>query len=157
MLEVNIQQVKDKRLRTFDYLIRKTFIKKIIYLTLEEASVKNLNRDCILTIRFTNSHEGKMLNTKYRNKKYATNVLTFSYETCPTVIADIVICLPVIYSECQRKKIGRLEHLAHMVVHGTLHALGYDHENPRDAQIMEKLEEKILELLGIDSPHIEKT
>ena len=105
-------------------------------------------------MRFTNSQEGKHLNQKYRNKKYATNVLTFSYEKSPNVIADIVICLPVIYAECRKYRVGRLEHLAHMLVHGTLHALGYDHERLKDASVMEKLEEKILKSQGIDSPYI---
>ena len=105
-------------------------------------------------MRFTNSQEGKHLNQKYRNKKYATNVLTFSYEKSPDIIADIVICLPVIYAECREYKVGRFEHLAHMLVHGTLHALGYDHDNLKDASVMEKLEEKILKSLGIDCPYI---
>ena len=105
-------------------------------------------------MRFTNSQEGKYLNQKYRNKKYATNVLTFSYEKSPNIIADLVICLPVIYAECRKYRVGRLEHLAHMLVHGTLHALGYDHERLKDASVMEKLEEKILKSLGIDAPYI---
>ena len=105
-------------------------------------------------MRFTNSQEGKYLNQKYRDKKYATNVLTFSYEKSPNIIADIVICLPVIYAECRKYRVGKFEHLAHMLVHGTLHAIGYDHERLKDASAMEKLEEKILKSLGIDSPYI---
>ena len=81
-------------------------------------------------------------------------MLTFSYEKTPNIIADIVICLPVIYAECKEYKVGRFEHLAHMLVHGTLHALGYDHESPEDASVMEKLEEKILKSQGINLPYI---
>ena len=110
--------------------------------------------DYFFLIRFTNSREGKYLNQKYRNKKYATNVLTFSYEKSPNIIADIVICLPVIYAECKKYRVGRFEHLTHMLVHGTLHAMGFDHESPKDASVMEKLEEKILKSQGIDSPYI---
>ena len=110
--------------------------------------------DYFFLVRFTNSQEGKYLNQKYRNKKYPTNVLTFSYEKSPNVIADIVICLPVLYAECREYKLGRVEHLTHMLVHGTLHALGYDHHSLKDASIMEKLEEKILKYQGIDSPYI---
>ena len=62
--------------------------------------------------------------------------------------------LPVIYAECRKYKVGRFEHLAHMLVHGTLHAMGYDHESRKDASVMEKLEEKILKSQGIDSPYI---
>ena len=63
----------------------------------------------------------------------------------------------MIYAECREYKVGRIEHLAHMLVHGTLHAMGYDHESRKDASVMEKLEEKILKSQGIDSPYIQKT
>ena len=126
----------------------------MVSLTVKKACLTDFTGDYFFLVRFTNSQEGKYLNQKYRNKKYATNVLTFSYEKSPNVIADIVICLPVIYAECREYKVGRVEHLAHMLVHGTLHALGYDHESPRDASVMEKLEEKILKSQGIDSPYI---
>ena len=81
-------------------------------------------------------------------------MLTFSYEKSPNIISDIVICLPVIYAECRKYRVGRFEHLTHMLVHGTLHALGYDHERLKDASVMEKLEEKILKSHGIDSPYM---
>ena len=60
----------------------------------------------------------------------------------------------MIYAECREYKVGRIDHLAHMLVHGTLHAMGYDHESLKDASVMEKLEEKILKSQGIDSPYI---
>ena len=63
----------------------------------------------------------------------------------------------MIYAECREYKVGRIEHLVHMLVHGTLHAMGYDHESRKDASVMEKLEEKILKSQGIDSPYIQKT
>jgi len=120
----------------------------------KKAALIDFTGDYIFLVRFTNSREGKYLNQKYRNKKYPTNVLTFSYEKTPNVIADIVICLPVLYAECREYKLGRFEHLTHMLVHGILHALGYDHQSLKDASIMEKLEEKILKYQGIDSPYI---
>ena len=121
---------------------------------MKNAALIDFTGDYFFLVRFTNSQEGKYLNQKYRNKKYATNVLTFSYEKAPNIIADIVICLPVIYAECKKYKVGRVERLTHMLVHGTLHAMGFDHESPKDASVMEKLEEKILKSQGIDSPYI---
>ena len=154
MIRIEVQQVQDKRLKNFNYLIKKKIIKELVSLTIKKACLIDFTGDYFFLVRFTNSQEGKYLNQKYRNKKYATNVLTFSYEKSPHIIADIVICLPVIYAECRKYRVGRLEHLAHMLVHGTLHALGYDHERLKDASVMEKLEEKILKSRGIDSPYI---
>tara|TARA_B100000963_G_scaffold346845_1_gene352541 strand:- start:6548 stop:6922 length:375 start_codon:yes stop_codon:yes gene_type:complete len=124
---------------------------------LNKAALNDFMGNYYLTVRFTNARESKLLNTKYRKKNYATNVLTFSYEKYPNVIADIVICLPIIYAECKEQNVGYLDHLTHMIIHGTLHAIGYDHECSNDALIMEKLEEKILNLLSISSPYAQKT
>ena len=154
MIRIEVQQIKDKRLKSFDYLLKKKNIQKLVDVTVKNAALIDFAGDYFFSIRFTNSREGKYLNQKYRNRKHATNVLTFSYEKSPNIIADIVICLPVIYAECRKYGVGRFEHLTHMLVHGTLHAMGFDHESPKDASVMEKLEEKILKSQGIDSPYI---
>ena len=153
MLEIEVQQVKDKRLKSYTTFITKRIIEKIISLTIEKAASKEFIGYSNFTVRFTNSSESRSLNGNYRKKNFATNVLTFSYEKWPNIIADIVICLPVIYTESEKNNISRFHHLTHMLVHGTLHAVGYDHEIPSDAKNMEKLEEKILRSLGIDSPY----
>ena len=103
-------------------MIKKKY-QKLVNLTVKNAALIDFTGDYFFLIRFTNSQEGKYLNQKYRNKKYATNVLTFSYEKSPNIIADIVfVCRDI--CRMQEYKVGRFEHLAHMLVHGTLHAMG---------------------------------
>lgn len=114
-----------------------------------------------LTIRFVDIDEGRMLNRNYRGKDYATNVLTFSYNENPNdhpanpdiTQADIILCTDVLQREAveQHKKLE--EHAAHLIVHGVLHAQGYDHENDEDANVMEALEVKILTTLGYSNPY----
>lgn len=107
-----------------------------------------------ITLRFVGTTEGRSLNQNFRKKDYATNVLTFAYQTEP-VIADLVFCTPVIRTEAREQGKSLTSHLAHMVVHGVLHARGMDHEIERDAQIMERLEIKILAELGYKNPYHE--
>ena len=107
MIRIEVQQVQDKRLKGFNYLIKKKY-QKISQSHCKKAALIDFTGDYFFLVRFTNSQEGKYLNQKYRNKKYATNVLTFSYEKSPNIIADIVICLPVIYAECRKYKWGDL-------------------------------------------------
>jgi len=110
-----------------------------------------------LTIRLVGAREGKMLNRTYRHKDYATNVLTFQYDSVPdgqsSLLADIVICTPVLKREAREQGKPYLHHAAHLVVHGTLHALGHDHLNARDADAMESLEKEILARLRIPNPY----
>jgi probable rRNA maturation factor len=108
-----------------------------------------------LTLRFVNAAEGKKLNRAFRNKDYATNVLTFPYERSRSFVeADIIFCLPVIQKEAKEQ--GKLPkaHLAHLVVHGCLHAQGYDHEVSKEAKKMESLETAILQKLGFANPYL---
>ncbi len=112
-----------------------------------------LERDAELTLRYVDAREGRKLNRDFRHKDYATNVLTFDYAHEPVVMADIVICVPVLRREAREQKKTFREHLAHLVVHGVLHAQGYDHERVRDAKVMEALEVEILAGLGIDDPY----
>ena len=108
----------------------------------------------LVTLRFVNTAEGKKLNLAFRQKDYATNVLTFAYELSKNVlVTDIIFCLPVLQKEAKEQSKSLKAHLAHLVVHGCLHAQGYDHEVNRDAKKMEALETKILEKLGFANPH----
>ncbi|MGN6315853.1 rRNA maturation RNase YbeY [Trinickia sp.] len=108
-----------------------------------------------LTVRFVDADEGRMLNRTYRGKDYATNVLTFAYaesEDDP-VSGDLVLCCPVIEREAAEQGKPLEAHYAHMIVHGTLHAQGYDHENDDEAQEMEAFETDILAGLGFADPY----
>ena len=109
----------------------------------------------LLTLRFVNAAEGKKLNFAFRKKNYATNVLTFPYELSKnTLAADIIFCLPVIQKEAKEQNKTLKAHLAHLVVHGCLHAQAYDHESLKDATKMEALEVKILQKLGFSHPYL---
>jgi probable rRNA maturation factor len=113
------------------------------------------HHDGLLTLRFVNTAEGKKLNFTFRKKNYATNVLTFPYELSKTSLAaDIIFCLPVIQKEAKEQNKPLKAHLAHLIVHGCLHAQAYDHENSKDAQKMEALEIKILCQLGFKNPYL---
>ena len=112
-----------------------------------------------LTIRFVDAEEGKALNREYRGKDYATNVLTFAYNEGEElgdeepVQADIVLCTDVLQSEADEQKKTVEEHVAHLVVHGVLHAQGFDHEHDEEAEEMEQLERDIMEALGYPDPY----
>ena len=112
-----------------------------------------------LTVRFVDADEGCTLNRDYRHKDYATNVLTFAYneeeqgEDEPTR-ADIVLCTEVLQREAQEQNKSVEAHCAHLIVHGVLHAQGYDHDNDAEAVEMEALETEILAKLGLDDPYL---
>ena len=109
----------------------------------------------LLTLRFVNAAEGKKLNYAFRKKDYATNVLTFPYELSKnTLAADIIFCLPIVQKEAKEQNKSLKAHLAHLVVHGCLHAQAYDHETKKDAGKMEALELKILHQLGFANPYL---
>jgi probable rRNA maturation factor len=114
-----------------------------------------------LAIRFVDAAEGQTLNRDYRHKDYATNVLTFAYnegaeidDDEPTQ-ADIVLCTDVLQREAEEQKKTVEEHVAHLVVHGVLHAQGFDHESDEEAEEMEQLERDIMEALGYPDPYAE--
>jgi probable rRNA maturation factor len=114
-----------------------------------------LGQDAALTLRFVGSAEGRTLNHEFRGRDYATNVLTFEYPMMGEgpLEADIVICLPVLAKEARAQGKSLRDHLAHLVVHGTLHAQGMDHENDADAQAMESREVEILRRFRIADPY----
>lgn len=107
-----------------------------------------------VVIRFVAADEGRTLNRDYRQKDYATNVLSFPYEVEPAVVGDMVICPDVVTREAAEQGKVVAAHYAHLVVHGMLHLQGYDHETSRDdAERMEAMERLILERLGYPDPY----
>jgi probable rRNA maturation factor len=107
-----------------------------------------------ITVRIVDAEEGQALNASYRKKDYATNVLTFDYAQAPHVAADLVLCAPVIAQEAKENKKTLATHYAHLLVHGALHAQGFDHEiNEADADAMEAVEVQILADMGIANPY----
>jgi probable rRNA maturation factor len=106
-----------------------------------------------LSLVFTDKQHGQSLNREHRHKDYATNVLTFAYTPSP-VHADIVICMPIVREEAKAQGKAMRTHLAHLVIHGCLHALGYDHEDKRSALVMEALERKLLKRFRIADPYL---
>ena len=113
-----------------------------------------LGEDAQITVRIVDTEEGRTLNRDYRHKDYATNVLTFDYTQEPVVTADLVLCAPVVEREAREQNKSLEEHYAHLLVHGTLHAQGWDHETSEaDAQEMEAYETAILQELGYADPY----
>jgi probable rRNA maturation factor len=138
----------------------------------EALRLKSLDSE--VTIRYVDEKEGRELNKNFRGKDYATNVLTFVSEPIPHpframhetpsprerrikphVHADIAICAPVVVREANEQKKTVHAHHAHMVVHGMLHAMGFDHENDHDAQTMEAIEIRVLRRFRINNPYEE--
>ena len=107
----------------------------------------------VVTIRLVDADEGQTLNRDYRGKDYATNVLSFPYETTPRVVGDLVICPNVVAREASEQNKPLAAHYAHLTVHGMLHLQGLDHDNDDDAQAMEDEERKILATLGFPDPY----
>ncbi|MFS2035011.1 rRNA maturation RNase YbeY [Polaromonas sp. CT11-55] len=113
-----------------------------------------LAHDGEITVRIVDAEEGRTLNRDYRRRDYATNVLTFDYTQEPVVTADLVLCAPVVAQEAKDNKKTLQAHYAHMLVHGTLHAQGWDHETgEQDAEAMEAEEIRILAGLGFKNPY----
>ena len=112
-----------------------------------------LASDAEITVRIVDAEEGQTLNRDYRQKDCATNVLTFDYTQEPLVTADLVLCAPVVAKEAKEQGKTLQEHYAHLIVHGTLHAQGWDHELDEDAQVMELRETEIMARLGFKNPY----
>lgn len=107
-----------------------------------------------ITVRFVDAEEGRTLNQQWRNKAYATNVLSFPYQNDTLVLGDLVLCLPVVASEATAQGKPLDAHFAHLIVHGMLHLQGFDHEtSAADAAQMEAREREILSTLGYPDPY----
>jgi len=106
-----------------------------------------------ITVRIVDGDEGLALNRDFRGQDHATNVLTFPYDDAPVLGADLVLCAPVVEAEADAQGIALAAHYAHLIVHGTLHAQGFDHERAADARRMEARESEILVGLGFADPY----
>lgn len=112
-----------------------------------------LERPAQLSVRIVGADEGRTLNREYRRKDYATNVLTFDYAHEPVVVADLVLCAPVLEAEAAAAGRPLRDHYAHLLVHGALHAQGWDHQRAAAARRMEARETALLAALGVADPY----
>jgi probable rRNA maturation factor len=114
--------------------------------------------DVELAVRIVDADEGRQLNAQYRDKDYATNVLSFPAEIDlpegPIILGDLVLCWPVVINEAAEQKKTVEQHSAHLIVHGTLHLLGRDHLHDEEAEVMEREEIGILQKLGYSNPYL---
>ena len=145
-LEVDLQfanpAIEDKVLAITSLVTIKKWVKSAVQL------------NGLITLRFVNAAEGKKLNFAFRDKDYATNVLTFPYELSKkTLAADIIFCLPVIQKEAKEQGKSVKAHLAHLIIHGCLHAQGLDHEGDKEAKKMESKEILLLKSMGFSNPY----
>ena len=112
-----------------------------------------LQGDATVTVRFVDAIEGRALNAEFRNKDYATNVLTFVNDDAHPRAGDVVLCAPVVRREAAAQGKPLTDHHAHLVIHGMLHLQGFDHERHADAAVMEARETAILAVLGLPDPY----
>ena len=153
-LDIDLQQAcedyETPSLEQFSLWVTQT-LTLAAYQTPEEMPVE-------MTLRLVDTYESRELNRTYREKDRPTNVLSFPFETpegIPLVLlGDLVICAPVVEHEAAEQHKSKEAHWAHMVVHGTLHLLGYDHIEEQDAEIMEALEVQTLAKLGYADPYV---
>ena len=113
-----------------------------------------LRVDTEVTIRIVDADEGCMLNSTYRGKDYATNVLTFPLTEAPHLMGDIVLCAPIVAAEAKAQNKSLEAHFAHLTVHGILHLHGYDHQIDEQASLMESIEVTTLQKLGYANPYV---
>ena len=145
-----------------ELVLKRAYIKKVIETTLRYIDV---DQDCEIGIACVDNDESHKLNLEYRQKDKPTNVLSFPSDIPEEVLplldawpmGDLVICIPVVLQEAIDQSKTPIEHFTHMLVHGVLHLMGYDHETSEaDAEEMEALEIKILAKLGFDNPYTEQ-
>ena len=146
-LELDIQYGSDALKDKWKPILSSRKIKKWVLAGIKQSAT--------LTIRLVGSAEGKKLNREFRNKDYSTNILTFNYPSeSDEVFADLVICMPVLVKEAREQKKTTEAHFIHLLIHGLLHAQGFDHEDIIEAEAMEALEINILGKLGLENPYL---
>ena len=144
-----------------ELVLKRAYIKKVVETTLRHIQTQS---DCEIGIACVDNDESHKLNLEYRGKDKPTNVLSFPSDMPDEMaqildafpIGDLVICIPVVLREANEQQKVPLTHFTHMLVHGTLHLMGYDHEtSEQDAEEMESLEIEILDKLGFSNPYQE--
>ncbi len=120
----------------------------------------NLSQEFELTIRLVNAEESQQLNNQYRSKNKPTNVLSFPFEVPDGIelnlLGDLIICIEVMKQEAKEQNKALFDHWAHLVIHGCLHLVGFDHISDSEALEMESIEITILEKLGVTNPYLEQ-
>jgi len=123
-----------------------------------DKTIPQFQKSAELTIRIVDTEESHQLNLEYRGKDKPTNVLSFPFEAPPGIeldlLGDLIICRQVVEKEAEEQNKPLLAHWAHMVVHGSLHLLGYDHIEDDEAEEMESLETGIMQAMGFEDPYI---
>ena len=123
-----------------------------------DKTIPQFQKSAELTIRIVDTEESHQLNLEYRGKDKPTNVLSFPFEAPPGIeldlLGDLIICRQVVEKEAEEQNKPLLAHWAHMVVHGSLHLLGYDHIEDDEAEEMESLETEIMQAMGFEDPYI---
>lgn len=144
-LTLSLQFARDAVVREHKPLLSRARVMRCLRAALE--------RPAELTVRIVGAEEGLALNRDFRQQDHATNVLTFDYSHEPLVVADLVLCAPVVAQEALAQRIALEDHYAHLLVHGALHAQGYDHLEEAEAVLMESRESAVLAGLGIADPY----
>jgi probable rRNA maturation factor len=144
-LSLSLQFARSETARSHRQHLSRSFVTRCIRAALEAPGE--------ITVRIVGGEEARALNRDYRSKDYATNVLTFDYSHAPEVHADLVLCADVVEAEALAQGIAVSAHYAHLLVHGTLHAQGFDHDIDSDAQLMEARETALLTAMGYDDPY----
>ncbi|QPK03627.1 rRNA maturation RNase YbeY [Vibrio kanaloae] len=123
-----------------------------------DKTIPQFQENAELTVRIVDTEESHQLNHEYRGKDKPTNVLSFPFEAPPGIeldlLGDLIICRQVVEKEAEEQNKPLLAHWAHMVVHGSLHLLGYDHIEDDEAEEMESLETEIMQTMGFEDPYI---
>ena len=145
-----------------ELVLKRAYLKKVVETSLRHIATQS---NCEIGIACVDNAESHQLNLEYRGKDKPTNVLSFPSDLPDEMAAilesfpvgDLVICIPVVLQEAIDQQKTPIEHFTHMLVHGTLHLMGYDHEtSEQDAEEMEALEIEILKKLGFDNPYTEQ-
>ncbi len=144
-ISLSLQFGRDAVAHAHRTVLTRSFVRRCLRAALEAPAE--------LTVRVVGAEEGRALNRQYRERDYATNVLTFDYSREPVVCADLVLCAPVVEEEAAAQSLELADHYAHLLVHGALHAQGHDHEQEDEALAMEALETQILASLGVGDPY----